>query len=71
MRVLPTLALRVESIDLYSGKDVVFVPTGKINASVTKDAIKFANLSGSFSASVPDGLLKLNSDGILYAISDI
>lgn len=71
MRVPPTLVLRVETIDLYSGQDLVFTPNGEITASTTEHAIKFANIPGTFSLPVPDGFIKMNSAGIFYEISDI
>lgn len=71
MRVPPTLVLRVETIDLYSGQDLVFTPNGEITASTTEHAIKFANIPGRFSLPVPDGFIKMNSAGIFYEISDI
>ena len=71
MRIPPTLALRVGTIDLYSGQDLVFTPNGEISASTTEHAIKFANIPGTFSVSIPNGFVKMNSAGILYAIADL
>ena len=71
MRIPPTLALRVGTIDLYSGQDLVFTPKGEIIASTTEHAIKFANVPGTFSVSIPNGFVKMNSAGILYAIADL
>lgn len=71
MRVPPTLVLRVETIDLYSGQDLVFTPNGEISASTTEHAIKFANIPGTFSVSIPNGFVKMNSAGILYEIADL
>lgn len=70
MRIPPTLVLRTNSINLYSGQDIQFTASGEVSASVTEYAIKFANIPGSFSVSVENGFIKQNTDFVLYAIAD-
>lgn len=71
MRIIPSIMMRKQSIELYSSQDVIFTATGNPSGSVTNEAIRYANIEGTFSVSVPNGFLKLNSDGILWANADL